>query len=40
MLLINVAVKGVNARWEELAGVIYCVQILFKWNPSIKKVWN
>lgn len=34
MLLINEAVKGVNACWEEPAWVIYCAQILCKRIPS------
>lgn len=36
MPLINEAVKGVNACWQEPAWVMYCVQILCKWNPSNK----
>lgn len=34
MPLINEAVKGVNACWQEPAWVIYCVQILCKRIPS------
>lgn len=44
MPLINRAVNGVNACWQEPAWVIYCVQILCKPilsnNCFRKKAWN